>query len=162
MKGAIMPADLQPKLAALLPKAIAWAEQLATQVANDGIPISEELQALARRLGVMYPENIRIMEVQHLPKPDDPELCHACFAAGMLGANMTGLTLGYHIMALSGCCTPALLAHEFRHVYQFEEAGSLTAFLTIYSEQVLAFGYNGAPLEWDARQQEKFGSQRTG
>lgn len=152
-----MPLDLQSRLPELLPKAIEWAESLCDRIAREGLPIDDKLQALARQVGVAQPDMIRILEVPHLPRPEDPELCQACFASGMLGANMTGLTLGYHIMVVAGCTTPKILAHDFRHVYQFEEAGSLPAFLSIYAAQVLACGHNDAPLEWDARQQEKFG-----
>lgn len=151
-----MPIDLQARLPELLPKAIAWAEGLCAKITAEGTPIDQELQAVARSLGVGQPEKIRVLEVPHLPKPEDPELCQAFFASGMLGANMTGLTLGYHIMVVEGCLTPRWLAHDFRHVYQFEEAGSLQAFLSIYASQVLACGHNDAPLEWDARQQERF------
>lgn len=151
-----MSIDLQARLPELLPKAIAWAEGLCARISAEGAPIDQELQDMARRLGVNQPEKIRVLEVHHLPKPEDPELCQACFASGMLGANMTGLTLGYHILVIKDCSTLKFLAHNFRHVYQFEEAGSLQAFLSIYASQVLACGHNDAPLEWDARQQEKF------
>ena len=150
-----MPPDLQAKLPELLPKVNAWVQTLIARIEREGTPISEELQALARRLGVRQAEAIRLLEVEHLPPPEDPELCRICFASGMLGANMTGLTLGYHILVVRGCAHPRFLAHDFRHVYQFEEAGSLENFLSIYASQVLACGHNDAPLEWDARQQEK-------
>lgn len=151
-----MSLDLEAKLPAIFPKVIRWAEATAARIAEEGTPLSGELQAIALRLGVAHPERIRTLEVMHLPHPQDDELCQACFATGMLGANMNGLTLGYSILVRSGCATPRLLAHNFRHVYQFEEAGSLAAFLEIYLTQMVIYGHNDAPLEWDARQQEKF------
>jgi len=150
-----MPLHLEDKLPELLPRVKDWVHSLIERIEREGAPISEELQALARRLGVRQAEAIRLLEVEHLPPPEDPELCRICFASGMLGANMTGLTLGYHIVVLRGCAHPRFLAHDFRHVYQFEEAGSLDNFLSIYASQVLACGHNDAPLEWDARSQEK-------
>ncbi len=43
---------------------------------------------------------------------------------------------------------PRLLRHEFRHVHQYEKAGSISAFLPIYLGQI------DAPLEADARAHE--------
>lgn len=151
-----MPLELQARIPDLLPKIMEWAETLSARIAQEGKPIDEDWQALARRMGVNQPGKIRFIEVPHLPRPEDPELSQLCFAAGLFGANMTGLTLGYSIALCHGCVSSRFLAHNFRHVYQFEETGSLHAFLTIYLRQVATCGHNDAPLEWDARQQEQF------
>ena len=68
---------------------------------------------------------------------------------------MIGLTLGYAVLICRGHeSRPRLLSHEFRHVYQYEAAGSIAAFLPAYLEQIVAFGYFNAPLEADARTHE--------
>jgi hypothetical protein len=53
---------------------------------------------------------------------------------------------------------PQLLSHECRHVYQYEAAGSIAAFLPVYIEQIVEFGYDDAPFEQDARHHELDGS----
>ena len=53
--------------------------------------------------------------------------------------------------------TPRLLAHECRHVYPYEVAGSIEAFLLLYLEQIAEVGYERAPYEVDARTREWVG-----
>jgi hypothetical protein len=55
---------------------------------------------------------------------------------------------------VNGHATPRLLAHEFRHLYQVEQAGSLAAFLPAYLQQIAEVGYDCAPYELDARAHE--------
>jgi hypothetical protein len=49
------------------------------------------------------------------------------------------------------------LAHECRHVYQYEVAGSIDAFLSLYLKQVAEFTYERAPFELDAQAWEWVG-----
>ena len=71
---------------------------------------------------------------------------------------MVGLTLGYSIFAVKGYLSRRLLSHECRHVYQYETYGSIAQFLPVYLDQIIAFGYEGAPLEQDARANEELDS----
>lgn len=150
-----MSLDLHAALPVILPKALLWAQELSAQAEQEGLPLGPDLSALARRVGVQNPERIRVLEQDYLPKPEDADLQQAVFATGLLGASMTALTVGYGIVVGRGCGTPELLSHNFRHVYQFEQAGSLESFLTDYICQVIEFGHDQAPLERDARQHER-------
>jgi hypothetical protein len=67
---------------------------------------------------------------------------------------MAGLTLGYAIFICEGHNSPRLLSHECRHVYQYEMCGSIAAFLPIYLQQIVDFGYMNAPFEIDAQKHE--------
>jgi hypothetical protein len=67
---------------------------------------------------------------------------------------MVGLTLGHSIFICRGHKTPRLVSHELRHVYQYEQHGSIAAFLPIYLSQVLEVGYQNAAFERDARAHE--------
>jgi hypothetical protein len=71
-----------------------------------------------------------------------------------LGPSGHGLTLGYAIYVCRGKESLRLFSHECRHVYQYEQAGSIEAFLPIYLRQVAMFGYANAPYEVDARAHE--------
>ncbi len=103
----------------------------------------------------MYrPELVRVSEVDAVPIPDDPQLREAALTAGFLGPGTIGLTLGYGIYIVRGHRSNRLVSHECRHVYQYEAAGSIRAFLPRYLEQVLSVGYAAAPFEVDARQHE--------
>lgn len=102
------------------------------------------------------PEHIRILDVLHLPMPDDPQLKQAAAATGLLSPGMVGLTLGYGVLVCTGYGQDVrLLSHEFRHVYQYEQAGSIAAFLPAYLQQIVTVGYHNAPLEMDARAHER-------
>jgi hypothetical protein len=142
-------------LAPILPKAIAWAEARSSEILASGAPLSDLGRMIAHLAGVNRTDRIRISEVTSIPLPDDPELRAATLAAGLLGPNTIGLTLGYGIYIRQGHSTNRLMSHECRHVYQYEEAGSIAAFLPRYLEQILSVGYAAAPLEVDARAHER-------
>ena len=67
---------------------------------------------------------------------------------------MVGLTLGHSIYICNGHNSPRLLSHECRHVQQYEQAGSIAAYLPKYLEQIARYGYFDAPYEVDARAHE--------
>ena len=109
----------------------------------------------ARKVGVMRPEEIRILAVEELPMPRDPFLRLAAEQQGFLDPGMIGLTLGYCVFICDGHETPRLLSHEFRHVYQYEQAGSIGAFLSDYLLQLVEYGYAATAAEIDAQAHER-------
>jgi hypothetical protein len=147
--------DLLRRLPELLPRAIAWARREAAQGAQRGRTLTVAETALARGVGVANPEQVRVIEVDGLPAPDDPELAQAAAQVGMLGPDMDGLTLGHAIFIRRGRVEPRLLSHELRHVHQYEQAGSIDAFLPDYLFEVVQHGYHEAAHERDARAHER-------
>jgi hypothetical protein len=147
--------DLLSQLPKLLPGAIAWAEVRAKKAAGVGSPLTPDVQSIARAVGVTKPELVRIEIVgDRLPIPDDPVLQAAATQAGLLGPGMVGLTLGHSIFICKGHKTRRLVSHELRHVYQYEQHGSIAGFLPVYLAQVLQVGYQNAAFERDARAHE--------
>jgi hypothetical protein len=146
--------DLAAVLPRLLPGAIAWAEAKSAEAASSGIALSQIGIQIARKVGVRQPELVRIRQVPQLPLPEDPELRHAALETGLLGPGMVGLTLGHSIFIVTGHSSNRLVSHECRHVAQYEAAGSIAAFLPQYLQQIVAYGYENAPFEIDARQHE--------
>lgn len=146
--------NLEAALPGLIPKAIAWAEAQAALVTQAGRPLEGTLLAVAKSVGVQHPERIRIAEVTHLPLPLDAQLRKAALVSGLLGPSTIGLTLGYGIFICTKHIDVRLLSHEFRHVHQYEAAGSIAAFLPAYLEQIAAVGFRNAPFEVDARTHE--------
>ena len=143
--------DLLHRLPELLPLATTWAEAQSTRGTDKGRPLNDAGLTLARRVGVAHPERIRIVVVDELPMPDDPVLRTAGVQAGLIGPQFGGLTLGYVIFMREGDERLELLAHECRHVAQYESFGSIGAFLATHLRDVIKFGYWNAPLEQDAR-----------
>ncbi len=147
--------DLRSALPILTPKAIAWAEAQSENALRVGRPLTEPFLSVAQHVGVSSPEHIRILDVPRLPMPDDPQLKQAAVATGLLGPGMVGLTLGHAVLVCSGYGQDVrLLSHEFRHVHQYEQAGSIAAFLPAYLQQIVTVGYSNAPFEIDARAHE--------
>ena len=150
--------DFASMLPDLLPRAIAWAEAQSRTICHlRGDPLSAPRLALARTVGVSHPELIRIWNVPEIPAPADPELRHFAREQNLIGPGTCGLTLGYGIFLLKGYADAPLLLHEFRHVHQYEAAGSIAAFLPVYLQQIADFGYDNAPYEVDARAHERTG-----
>ena len=141
-------------IASLIPVAISWIGALSDLIARTGLPLNDAQITIARSVGVVHPEKIRLLGVDAIPVPDDAKLRQAAHSSGLLSPNMAGLTLGYGIYICRGQATTRLLSHEFRHVYQYEQAGSIKSFISIYFQQILTVGYQFAPLEIDARKHE--------
>jgi len=144
-----------PVLSRLLPRAIAWAEAQSQEICARGAPLSPQQLPLAIAVGVTRPELVRVCEVNRVPAPEDPELRETALDLGLLGPTMIGITFGYGIYLMNGHVTNRLVSHECRHVQQYEAAGSIAAFLPVYLDQLLTFGYDDAPLEVDARSHER-------
>jgi len=147
--------DLAAELPRLLPKAITWAETQEASAHRHGRALTVAGTRLAESVGVRYPKRIRVVEVSELPFPTDLELRLAATETGLLGPHMAGLTLGYAVFIRTGHYSARLISHECRHVYQYESAGSIAAFLPIYLSQIVFFGYEQAPFEVDARAHER-------
>jgi hypothetical protein len=64
--------DLISALPQLLPLAIAWAEAQSRRAAETGQPLNAANRAIAKQVGVLHPESIRIQTGDALPQPDDP------------------------------------------------------------------------------------------
>jgi len=151
----IMNMDLRMVLPMLLPSAIRWAEARASEVAQSESQLNEKRISLARAVGVIRPDLIRIAMVDQLPLPKDPQLRAAALQTDLLGPSMVGLTLGYSIFICHGHDSIRLLSHEFRHVYQYEQYGSIATFLPAYLQQIVEVGYVNASFEMDAMAHEK-------
>jgi hypothetical protein len=65
------------------------------------------------------------------------------------------VTFGHAIIVRQGHLTNRLLSHELRHVFQYETAGSIAAFLPVYLQQLVTVGYAKAPYELDAQRHER-------
>lgn len=138
----------------LLSIAVDWAEQCAEGVCRSGIPLNSNGTLLARKLGVLHPEKVRVAFVEAIPVPDNVELAAFAEQVGLLSPHTVGLALGYSVLIRSDSNNLRLLSHELRHVFQYEQAGSIALFLRNYLPQLQQVGYLNSPLEIDARNHE--------
>lgn len=138
-----------------LSKACSWAEAQEKSSLAAGRPLTDSEADFARRVGVAHPEGIRVHVVEDFPRPHDPQLRAIADQMGFFSAGMIGLTLRYAVLIADGHeNSERLLRHEFRHVHQYEAAGSIENFLSAYFSQLIEVGYRDAPLEIDARAYE--------
>ncbi len=151
--------DLAAVLPKLLPQAIEWVESRSGGILSSGQPLTAAGITVARAVGVRDPERIRVKLVESLPLPDDQVLRDVALQTGLLGPNMAGVTFGHGIYACTDHATNRLLAHECRHVFQYESAGSIAAFLPMYLQEIIERGYFECSFEVDARQYENIGSR---
>lgn len=146
--------SLLAALPALMPKAITWAKEQEARIRRDGQTLSVNQIGLAHAVGVKSPHLVRLLMVQEIPLPADGDLKAAGLATGLFSSSLAGMTFGHGIYIRYGHDSRSLLSHELRHVHQYEEAGSVQDFLSIYLSQVLVHGYMNSPLEIDARAHE--------
>ena len=143
-------------MAELIPDAITWAEAISWNAQKNGVALNPRWVQLAEAVGVQQPDKIRIYAVQEIPRPGNVELAKKAAQVGLLGPTVRGLTLGYSVIVLGvHQNNPRVLAHEFRHVYQYEQVGSLEGFLREYLQQIITVGYWNSAMECDARDHEK-------
>ena len=107
---------------------------------------------IARAVGVQQPERIRIEFANQLPLPDIQPLRGV--VVKLFTPEMAGVTFGHSIIIRKEHGDDRLFSHEFRHVFQYEQFGSIAAFIKEYMQQVAVYGYQYMPLEIDARKHE--------
>ncbi len=76
---------------------------------------------------------------------------------GLIDPDMAGGTFRYGIYACKDQATNRLLAHECRHVFQYEVSGSIAAFLPAYLKEIIENGYFECAFKSAARQYELIG-----
>lgn len=137
-----------PRSAPLVGVWAAWQQRRAMRL---GRPLSPEQLQIAAAVGVRDGERIRLLLVERMPFPAWRLVGTLSRQLRLPGPDVDGLTLGHAIIIRRGALTPPLLAHECRHVQQYEAAGSLRRFLGEYLRQVAQHGYRDAAFEADAR-----------
>jgi hypothetical protein len=148
-------AALEAELPLLASRAVTWAQGMAQNAAHAGAPLSPALRALARRAGVRAPERIRIVVLDEIPLPEEPELKAAALKVGLSSSGAAGMTLGFGVFLRRGYEKDIrVLSHEFRHVAQYEASGGIAGFLAVHLADLVAFGYEDSPFEVDARAHE--------
>ena len=135
----------------LLPLACAWAEQQEAVILRDGIPLSKARMNDARRIGVVHPGRVRLLNVTGVPLPEHPALRAAAEATGLISPLTAGLTLRYGIFIREDFQGDRrLIVHELVHTAQYERLGGFRPFLRQYLHECLTIGYPASPLEQEA------------
>jgi hypothetical protein len=141
----------QAEIQTLLPSVISWAERKEREALNNGVPLNDLLKNTAMVLGIKQISSVRIRAVDVIPKPDIPRIVQLAQEFGLSFAQSAGMTFGHAIYARHSHSQDShLLTHELIHVRQYEQAGSVAAYLHEYVKQLGEFGYQNMPLEQEA------------
>lgn len=140
--------ELVAQVDRMLPGALVLVLQTESDARNNGRPLAVDEIALARHVGVKAPERVRILDESVRPDLPQPPLAALIRHLGADNPRMWGLTARYGIV-FKAHPTRFLLAHELRHVAQYERLG-LERFVRRYLTELLAVGYAHAALEADA------------
>jgi hypothetical protein len=141
----------QPDFADIYRRAVTWAERESVRIVQTGVTLEPRGVQTARCVGVRQPEKVRVLFVPAVPFPDDPVLRAEAERVGMIAENTAGMTLDYGIFIRDDHRQSLkLLAHELRHVTQYESSGSIAVFMDHYLRELLHFGYGPGPFEVDA------------
>ncbi len=134
----------------------AWAEEQSAQITATGKPLSQHEIAIAKKVGVLAPEKIRVLLVPNIPFPEDPTIRTIGEQVGLVSEKTGGMTLCYGIFMRDDQKERSdIWPHEFRHVAQYECFGSIRNFMFFYLKELLHFRYGLGPLEVDAKKAEE-------
>jgi len=135
----------------LIPLACRWAEAQERLILETGRPLTADEQELGRRMGIMRVERIRVLDVDHVPAPEQLLLRVAAEQVGLFGSQTAGMTLRYGIFIQKNCGEDRrLIAHELGHVKQYERMGGFRAFMERYLFECMIMGYPNTPMEQEA------------
>jgi hypothetical protein len=135
----------------LLPLACSWAAEQERIALGRGVPLTRELIADAKAVGVIDAERVRLFAVETIPTPADPALAAAAEGFGFLGAATVGLCVRYGIYVHPDCAYKRpLIVHELAHTAQYERLGGFEPFLKQYLLECIDPGYPFGALEQEA------------
>jgi len=123
----------QQKFEQLVPLAYQWAKQQEDFVLAHGFPLTARLLDDARLAGVRDCSKIRVLIVDRIPLPDDPELAAATRNAGVITNETRCMGFGHAIIIRDDCWGDReLLLHNLIHIAQCEECGGLEPWIYRY------------------------------
>jgi hypothetical protein len=135
----------------LLPLACTWAEEQERIILRDGVPLSATQMSDAMRIGIINPDNVRLLRVVRIPMPEHPVLRAAADVTRLISSDTAGLTLRHGIFIRADCWgARPLVFHELVHTSQYERLGGFEQFLQRYLHECLTIGYPAAPMEQEA------------
>jgi hypothetical protein len=142
----------------ILPIACAWVRRQESIILKAGVPLSLRQINLATRLGILYPERIRLQAVSQVP-PVNWLFRLAGEKLGIVSGQTIGMALRYGIFIREEHWGDRrLLAHELAHVAQYERLGGFHGFLKQYLHECINPGYPLGDLELEANEAESLAS----
>jgi hypothetical protein len=144
------PAAVRAKLERFYPRVRAWYDAVEVRYLPLGRPLTAQEMDDARRLGVLQPQDVRVVVLDVFPMPEDLELRTEAERHGLGSRMEAGRTMGHAILLKPWAADePTLLRHELVHVAQMDRLGR-EGFLRRYLIELEMLGYARSPLELEA------------
>lgn len=110
----------------LLPIAIQWAKAQEAFVLRHGSSLSVRNLADAKLAGIKEPSRVRVLVVDRIPMPDDPNLAEASKRVGIVTDDTRCMGFGHAlIIRVDAWNDRETILHNFVHIAQCERAGGL-------------------------------------
>jgi len=91
------------ELPALFPHVVDWISYLEKQAQESGRALTPIEFNLAQNVGVVHPEEVRVLSVPRIPLPAHPRVKQLARQVGMLNTDTGGLTAGYGVIIRLDC-----------------------------------------------------------
>ena len=137
----------------LLPIAAQWAKKQEEFVLKHGNPLCSRHLADATSAGVKDPNRIRVLVVDRIPLPEDPNLAEASKRIGILTDDTRCMGFGYAlIVRVDAWNDRELILHNFVHIAQCERSGGLEQWCREYlGDRTNCAKFTVGSLEAEAR-----------
>jgi hypothetical protein len=123
----------QQKFEHLLPLAVKWAKAQEQFVLKHGNLLSARHLADAKLAGVQEPARIRVLAVDRISLPDDPQLAEASKRIGIVTEDTRCMGFGYAlIIRVDAWNDRELILHNLVHIAQCEQSGGLAQWCREY------------------------------
>lgn len=143
------PAAIKQQQDTYAPLILDWINRTEAQLLLEGRPLTEKEVEMARKLGVVHPEQVRVIVRKTFPQPTHPQLLALPAITDLARPEVGGLTLGYAILLKPRFSKRRwILAHELMHVVQQERMGRMEFLRRYIAEHELMPGR--LPLELEA------------
>jgi len=117
----------------LAPLAFQWAAQQEAFVLKYGVPLTRHQMTDAERVGVQDAGRVRVLVVDRISLPENPELANAARAAQIITDSSRAVAIGHAIVIRADSWrNRELLLHQLVHVAQCERSGGLESFVKEY------------------------------
>ena len=134
-----------------IPEVVNWIEEMEDFIQSNGRFLNEEELTIAKEIGILNYDIIKVWETNVVPKPKSAMLQFLGKEIGFFNSNTNGISFRYGIFIHSSCSNKeTVLHHELLHTLQYERFGSIEKFILCYLEDVLSNGYENSSLEKEA------------
>ena len=143
----------QNEMDLLPPLAYQWAKTQEEIVLRHGAPLGPRQLEDAERAGVQHPSRVRLLVVDRIAPPDNPQLAEAARNAQVITDASRVVTVGYGIIIRADSWqNRELLLHSLVHVAQCERSGGLENFVGRYlTDRRTCADFSVGSLEDEAR-----------